>query len=62
VFELLTGFPDGVVAFKGKGRATNGDYDDIVIRAVEVAVGKRNKLRGNYQSGNGFSGMDCLPT
>ena len=58
MIELLSGFPDGVVAFRAKGRATKDDYDAVVIPAVEAGFGKRDKLRCYYELGSDFSGMD----
>jgi SpoIIAA-like len=59
MIEMLGGFPEGVVAVVAKGRLTRGDYDQILIPAVEAAFRRRQKVRCYYEVGREFSGMDA---
>ena len=58
MIQMLEGFPDGVVAAVATGRVTKRDYDEVLIPAVEAALGRRQKLRCYYELGQQFSGMD----
>jgi SpoIIAA-like len=46
------------VAAVAKGRVTKSDYDRL-IRAVEAAFGRHQKVRCYYELGREFSGMDA---
>jgi len=58
MIELLTGFPDNVVAVSGKGRITRNDYDTVLIPAVEAALKTHDKVRLYYEIGPDFGGYD----
>jgi hypothetical protein len=58
MIEMLEGFPEGVVAAVAKGSVTRGDYDEVLIPAVEAAFRRRDKVRCYYELGREFSGMD----
>ncbi len=59
MIEVLQGFPEGVVAVIAKGRVTRRDYEDTLIPAIQVAFGRRNKVRVYYELGQDFAGMDA---
>ena len=59
MIEVLKGFPEGVVAVVAKGRVTRRDYEDILVPAVQVAFGHRDKVRCYYELGRDFAGMDA---
>ncbi len=37
--------PDNVIAFKATGKVTGGDYENVLIPAMEAALEKHNKVR-----------------
>ena len=58
MINILTGFPDDVVAFAAKGKVTRSDYADVVVPKVEEAFARHKKIRCYYELGPQFSGMD----
>lgn len=58
MIALEPGFPDNVIAVDGKGRITRGDYERVLIPAVEAALKKHDKLRLYYRVGSAFEGID----
>ena len=58
MIELLTGFPDNVVAVRCIGRVTKSDYDAMLVPAVEKALKAHEKVRLYYEAGPEFSGID----
>ena len=58
MIDILTGFPDDVVAFAAKGKVTRSDYADVLVPKVEEAFARRKKIRCYYELGPQFSGMD----
>jgi hypothetical protein len=59
MIEMLSDFPEGVVAAVARGRVTKQDYDRVLIPAVEAAFGRRQKVRCYYELGREFSGIDA---
>lgn len=58
MIELLKGFPDNVVAVSGKGRITKGDYETVIIPAVDRALQDHGKVSLYYEIGPKFEGYD----
>ena len=58
MIELISGFPDNVVAVSGKGRITKQDYDTVLVPAVEEALKAHDKVRLYYEIGPSFGGFD----
>jgi hypothetical protein len=58
MIEELPGFPDGVVAFAGKGQVSKKDYDEVLIPKVEAAFRRHKNLRMYYELGSQFTGID----
>jgi hypothetical protein len=58
MIELLKGFPENVVALRCKGRVTKGDYDTVLVPAVEKALKAHEKVRLYYEAGPEFGGID----
>jgi hypothetical protein len=59
MIEVLTGFPDNVVAFAAKGQITREDYEQILIPAVEHALEGNDKIRCYYELTPEFKGFDA---
>jgi hypothetical protein len=57
MIKQLDGFPDNVLAFRCTGRVTRADYDTVLVPAVVDALGKHDKLRVYYETGDDF-GLD----
>jgi hypothetical protein len=58
VIEMLTDFPDDVVAFMCHGRVTKDDYDTVLIPEVEKKLKQHDKLRIYYEFAPDFDGVD----
>lgn len=58
MIDVLTGFPDGVIAFAARGKVTRSDYADVLVPKVEEAFARHKKIRCYYELGPLFSGMD----
>lgn len=58
MIETLKGFPTKVLAFVCKGHVTKGDYETVLIPAVEEALKQAGKLRLYYQIDADFSGIE----
>lgn len=59
MIKVLTGFPDNVVACSGEGHITRKDYEDVLIPAVNAALGRHAKIRVYYELGPAFSEIDA---
>ncbi|MGC1415585.1 MAG: STAS/SEC14 domain-containing protein [Candidatus Acidiferrum sp.] len=59
MIEALKGFPTNVLAFACKGYVTKGDYETVLIPAVEEALKKKGKVRLYYQIDPDFSGIEA---
>ena len=58
MIQVLTAFPDKVLAFVCKGHVTKRDYETVLIPAVAEALKRPGKLRLYYQVDADFSGID----
>lgn len=56
MIEMLTGFPDNVVALVGRGKVTGDDYERVLVPAIEEKLKKHKKVRVLYHLGADFSG------
>jgi len=54
MIEVMKGFPEHVVALKYSGHVTKGDYERILIPAVENALKLHGKLRLLFRVGPEF--------
>jgi hypothetical protein len=59
MIEILSGFPDNVVACAGKGRITKDDYEKVLIPRIEQALSRNAKIRCYYQLEPDYSGFDA---
>ncbi|HUA07664.1 MAG TPA: STAS/SEC14 domain-containing protein [Candidatus Acidoferrales bacterium] len=58
MIEVLTGFPENVVACRASGRVTKQDYDNVIIPSVERALSHHPKIRCYYELGSQFQTFD----
>lgn len=58
MIEALTGLPDGVLGFEASGKVTGDDYENVLVPAIEAAVGGE-KLHMVYVLGEGFEGYSA---
>jgi SpoIIAA-like len=58
MIEVLGDLPDNVIAFQCSGHVTRGDYDTILIPAVEAALQVHEKIRLFYKIAPDFAGID----
>jgi hypothetical protein len=59
MIETLKDFPDNVVAVACRGYVTTGDYETVLIPAVEKAFEQRKKIRLYYEIKPDFTGVDA---
>ena len=50
MIDILTGFPDDVVAFAAKGKVTRSDYADVVVPKVEETFARHEKNSMLFQN------------
>lgn len=58
MIEVLTDFPDNVVAVACSGHVTRQDYETVLIPTVEAALEAHEKIRLFYGIGADFEGID----
>jgi hypothetical protein len=58
MIEQLPDFPSNVVAFVCSGRITRGDYEAVLVPAVEAALSRHEKVRLYYQIAANFSHIE----
>lgn len=58
MMELLSGFPDNVLAVKASGQVTQKDYETVLIPAAQAALRRHEKLRVYYEIASDFTGFD----
>ncbi|MEP6971644.1 MAG: STAS/SEC14 domain-containing protein [Betaproteobacteria bacterium] len=57
MITLLPNLPDNTVGLAASGRVTGGDYEEVLVPAVEAALKKHKKLRLIYELGSDFTGF-----
>ncbi len=58
MIEPLSNFPPNVLAFACKGHVTKGDYETVLVPAVEKALQGHEKVRLYYEIGAEFRAID----
>ncbi len=56
--EKIEGLPDNALGFSAKGTVTAGDYESVIIPAVEALLSRHKKIRFLYHLGEGFKGFE----
>ena len=59
MIEVLSDFPDNVLAFACRGHVTRQDYENVLIPAVNQAFEQHGSLRLYYEIGSDFEGVDA---
>jgi hypothetical protein len=59
MIDHLANFPDDVLAFAFAGHVTKGDYDAVLIPAVEAALERHAKLRLYYETAANLTEFDA---
>ena len=59
MLQMLSDFPDNVVAAAARGVVTRRDYQDVLVPRVELALKRHPKIRCYYELGSQFSGMEA---
>ena len=57
MIELLSGFPDNVLAVAGRAEVTGEDYRDVLIPAAQAKMRKHAHLRFYCELGADFTGF-----
>jgi hypothetical protein len=57
MMTLLSGLPDGVVGVAASGQVDAMDYENVLIPAIEQALGRHQRLRFLYQLTPSFTGF-----
>ena len=56
MIELLTGYPENILAFSAIGEVTKEDYTNILVPAIESHIEQYGKVAALYYMGSEFSG------
>ena len=59
MLEILSDFPDNVVAASARGVVTRRDYQNILVPRIELALKRHSKIRCYYELGPEFSQMEA---
>lgn len=57
--EPIPDLPDDVLGFTAKGTVTAGDYESVIVPAVEALFARKKKARFLYHLGDQFSGFEA---
>jgi hypothetical protein len=57
MITLLQNLPDDTVGAVASGHVDASDYENVLIPAVEAALGKHKKIKFLYQLGSDFDGF-----
>jgi len=57
MFQILSGFPDDVVAVSATGEVTAADYEQILAPAVEQKLARHRPLKLFFHFGPDFQGL-----
>ncbi len=55
MIERIPDLPDNVIGFVASGQVTAGDYESVVIPAIESALKTQGNVRTLYQLGPAFT-------
>jgi hypothetical protein len=58
MIDVLTGFPENVLALRISGHVTREDYQNVVIPAVDAALKRGQKLNVYCQVNSDFAGLE----
>lgn len=58
MIELLSGFPENVLAFACRGHVTRQEYAEVLIPTVERALKQHEKVRLYYEIGTDFESIE----
>jgi hypothetical protein len=59
MIEVISAFPENVVAFMARDKVTRQDYENVLIPAVNDLLRRRGKIRLYYEFGPQFSEFDA---
>lgn len=57
MIELMSGYPDNVLAFSGTGEVTADDYRNVLIPETEARMARHDRVDIIYYLGTEFKGM-----
>ena len=57
MIELIPNLPDRVVGVVASGQVSAGDYETVLVPAVESTLAEHGKVRVLYQLGPAFTGF-----
>jgi hypothetical protein len=57
--ERISELPANVLGFTAKGTVTAGDYETVIVPAVEAMLSRQGKVRFLYHLGADFSGFEA---
>ncbi|HWU26152.1 MAG TPA: STAS/SEC14 domain-containing protein, partial [Rhizomicrobium sp.] len=58
MIEIISELPENVLGVRAKGRVTAGDYEQVLIPAVEAALKRHDRLHFYCELGEQFEGID----
>lgn len=58
MFQILSGFPNDVLAVSAWGKVSTGDYDRMLVPEVEERMGQHRPLKLFFYLGPWFDGME----
>ena len=59
MLDVLSEFPEPVVAIAARGKVTKADYEKVLVPRVEEMLGRHDKLRLYYELGEEFEGIEA---
>jgi hypothetical protein len=58
MIDKIPGLPDGILGFSAKGTVTAGDYESVIVPAVEAQFARQKQVRFLYYLGPEFTGFE----
>jgi hypothetical protein len=59
MIEIMSGFPDDVLAISGKGEITADDYQTVLVPAINTRIEKHGTVRVLYLLGPDYKGFSA---
>lgn len=59
MIDRIQNLPENVIGFTATGKITAGDYESVLIPAIEAELEKHEKIHLLYQMGPEFSGFSA---